>query len=95
MTNHEPLSPEVIDRLTANTEPWLSCDDCFEFVDVAIEAMVVSSTPFSEEFRVHLLRCPVCREEACSLAGIVATDLGLAPADVIARIDSALVGAEV
>lgn len=92
MTNHEPLSPEAIDRLTANTEPWLSCDDCFELVDIVIDAMVISSTPFSEEFRVHLLRCAVCREEACSLAEIVAADHGLSPADTVARIDFALVG---
>ena len=94
MTNLDPLSPEAIDRLTANTEPWLSCDDCFDVVDVAIDAMVVSSTPFSEEFRVHLLRCGVCREEASSLAEIVAVDHGLSPTEVVARIDSALLGAE-
>lgn len=93
MTNLEPLSPEAIDRLTANTEPWLSCDDCFDRVDVVIEAMVVSSTPLTEGFRVHLLRCPVCREEANSLAEIVAIDRGLSPADAVARIDAALVGA--
>lgn len=90
MTNLEPLTPDAIERLTANTEPWLSCDDCFEQVDVAIEAMVVSSTPFSEDFRVHLLRCPVCHEEACSLAEMVAADNGLSPALAIARIDSGL-----
>lgn len=92
MTDIESLSPEVIDRLTANTEPWLSCDECFELLDVVIDGMVVSSTPFSEEFRVHLLRCPVCHEEACSLAEIVAADHGLSPADAIVRIDSALAG---
>lgn len=93
MTNLEPLTPDAVERLTANTEPWLSCDDCFEQVDVVIEAMVVSSTPFSEDFRVHLLRCPVCHEEACSLAEMVAVDNGLSPALAIARIDSALEGA--
>ena len=92
MTNLEPLSPEAIDRLTANTEPWLSCDDCFELVDVVIDAMVISSAPFSEEFRVHLLRCAVCHEEACSLAEIVAADNGLSPVDAVARLNFALVG---
>ena len=92
MTKLEPLSADAIDRLTANTEPWLSCDDCFDVVDVAIDAMVVSSTPLTEEFRVHLLRCAVCREEACSLAEIVAVDHGLLPADAVARLDLALVG---
>lgn len=92
MTNLKPLTPDAVERLTANTEPWLSCDDCFEQVDVVIEAMVVSSTPFSEDFRVHLLRCPGCHEEACSLAEMVAADNGLSPALAIARIDSGLHG---
>lgn len=93
MTNLRPLSPEEIDRLTANTEPWLSCDDCFDLVDVVIEAIVVSSTLFSERFRVHLLRCPACLEEACSLAEIVATDHGIPAREALARIDSALLEA--
>ncbi len=92
MTNREPLTPEAIDRLTADTEPWLSCDDCFELVDVVIDALVVSSAPISEEFRVHLLRCGVCREEASSLAEIVAADHGLSPVEAVGRIDSALLG---
>ena len=89
MTKLEPLSADAIDRLTANTEPWLSCDDCFDVVDVAIDAMVVSSTPLTEEFRVHLLRCAVCREEACSLAEDVADDNGLLPLYLVTLLDLA------
>lgn len=92
MTINPSLSPEAIARLTANTEPWLSCDDCFEGVDVVIEAMVTSSTPFSQEFAVHLNRCPACLEEAYSLAEIVAEDHGLSPRDAVARVSVALVG---
>ncbi|MEO8906823.1 MAG: hypothetical protein ABI310_01980 [Microbacteriaceae bacterium] len=92
MTNLRPFSPEAIDRLTADTEPWLSCDDCFEQVDTVIDAIVVSSASLSEEFRVHLLSCSACHEEAYSLAAIVAAEHGLSPAHAIARLDSALAG---
>jgi hypothetical protein len=90
MTNLGPLTPEAIDRLTADTEPWFSCEDCFEHVDVVIEAMVVSSASLSEKFRVHLLCCPACHEEARSLAAIVAAEHGLSPAEAVARLDSAI-----
>ena len=92
MRNLGPLSAEAIDRLTADTEPWLSCDDCFEHVDVVIDALVVSSASLSEEFRVHLLSCPACHDEARSLAAIVATEHGLSPAAAVARLDSAVEG---
>jgi hypothetical protein len=92
MRNLGPLSPDAIDRLTADTEPWLSCDDCFDHVDVVIDALVVSSASLSEEFRVHLLRCPACHEEARSLAAIVADEHGLSPAEAVSRLDSAVEG---
>ncbi|GAB3038909.1 hypothetical protein GCM10027052_18350 [Parafrigoribacterium mesophilum] len=92
MTNLRSLSSEAIDRLTADTEPWLSCDDCFEHVDVVIDALVVSSASLSEEFRVHLRSCPACHEEARSLAAIVAAEHGLSPAEAVARLDSAVEG---
>jgi hypothetical protein len=71
MTDHERLSREAIDRLTANTEPWLSCDDCFEQLDVVIDGLVRSNLPLPEAFRVHLMACPACDEEARSLAALV------------------------
>jgi hypothetical protein len=92
MTNLGPLTPEAIDRLTADTEPWFSCDDCFEHVDVVIDAIVGSSASLSDEFRVHLLRCPACHEEARSLAAIVAAEHGLSPSQAVARLDSAIEG---
>lgn len=90
MKNLGPFSPEAIDRLTANTEPWLSCDDCFEQIDVVIDAMMVSSASLSQEFRVHLLQCPACYEEACSLAAIIAAEHGLSPAQAVTRLDAAI-----
>jgi hypothetical protein len=92
MTDPQSLTPEDIRRLTAVTDPWLSCDDCFAYIDVVIDAVVASSSPLSDEFRVHLRHCPACREEASSLAALVATDLGLSSVDAVARLDSAVDG---
>lgn len=72
MTDHAPLTPEAIERLTVETEPWLSCDDCFEHLDAVIDDLVRSGIPLPEPFRVHLTACAACDEEARSLAALVA-----------------------
>ncbi|WP_173924106.1 hypothetical protein [Agromyces sp. Marseille-P2726] len=71
MNERVRLTPEAIDRLTANTEPWLSCDDCFEQLDVIIDGLTRSNLPLPDAFRVHLMTCPACDEEARSLAALV------------------------
>ena len=63
----------MIDRLTLDTEPWLSCDDCFEQVDEVVEQVVATGST-SESFRVHLVACPACPEETFSLASLVGLD---------------------
>jgi hypothetical protein len=44
----------------------------------------------SEAFRVHLLGCSVCREEATSLATLVAPDHDLDPSRATALLESAV-----
>lgn len=85
-----PLQPDAINRLLANTEPWLSCDDCFEQLDLAIEDVLSAAAPLAETVRVHLAACPVCREEAQSLVTLVAPDFGLTPSEAAARLDAVL-----
>lgn len=86
----EELTPEVIDRLTALSDPWLSCDDCFEQIDTAIDAVLGGESPLDEPLRVHLLSCGVCHEEAKSLAELVASDHGLDEVQAIDRLDGAI-----
>lgn len=95
MTNPMSLSPEAVGRLTVHTEPWLSCDDCFELVDTAIVAVLDSTARLPEAFRVHLLGCSVCHEEAQSLAALVAGDFDLSEAEAAARLDVAVLGADI
>ena len=91
MTSRQPLSAAAIRRLTLTTDPWLSCDDCFDDVDVVVEG-VLGGASMSEAFRVHLLSCPVCREEAEALAELVAADHALAPDLAVVLLEGDLAG---
>jgi len=87
---HPQLNPEAIARLTANTEPWLSYEECFEQLDTVIEGLVATGAPLSRKVRVHLQACPFCYDEAVSLAALVAHDFGLSPDNAIALLDNAV-----
>jgi hypothetical protein len=87
-----PLTPDAIGRLTAATEPWLSCDDCFDDVDSVVEAVLTQTEPMSHRFRVHLAACSVCHEEASSLAALVAPDYGFDPPAAVALLDRVVRG---
>ena len=61
--------------LTLPTEPWLSCDDCFRYLDTYVEQVLADAPgPETEAMRVHLSGCPACAEEAESLLALVASD---------------------
>jgi hypothetical protein len=92
MTELRPLTPEQIDRVAAETDPYLSCDDCFEQTDTAVEESLRPGGRLSESFRVHLLSCSACHEDASSLAELVAEDHDLSPAQAVARLEGKLSG---
>lgn len=85
-----PLGPDQIEQLTIDSDPWLSCDDCFEQVDRMIEVVLQRSVPLPEPFQVHLTSCAVCHEEARSLAALIASDFALSADDAITYLDSAI-----
>jgi hypothetical protein len=82
------LSPAAVARLTLDTDPWLSCDDCFERLDEAVEDVLVGA-PLSPPFAAHLRGCPACAEEARSLTALVAPELGLTAMEALTRLDGA------
>lgn len=88
MTSPLPLTPDAIQRLTVTTEPWLSCDDCFDHIDAVVEGVLTQTVPMNDPFRIHLLGCSVCHEEASSLAMLTAPDYALDPAVAAARLDT-------
>ncbi|MGB3731848.1 hypothetical protein [Microbacterium sp.] len=90
MTESFPLGPAHIELLTADGDPWLSCDDCFEQIDWVIEDSLCGAKPLPESFRVHLTTCAVCHEEARSLAGLIAGDFLMTGEEAIEHLDHAI-----
>ena len=84
---HTPLSPQVARRLTLDTEPYLSCDDCFDLVDRYVEALLSDPNHDLPAMRTHLAGCAACAEEARSLIGFVAEQDGLDPAPALRRLE--------
>lgn len=81
MTDRPDLGPQAVRRLIAVTDPWLSCDDCFDLLDTVVEDVVVRGARMDPRFAVHLNACSVCSEEAGSLAALIAPEHGLDPDD--------------
>jgi hypothetical protein len=88
------LGARAAARLTVDAEPYLSCDDCFEQVDVHVDAVVSGSATLPPAFRAHLIGCATCREEALSLLDLAAQDLGRHRETVLARFERALLPPE-
>jgi hypothetical protein len=78
-----PLSSQAAHRLVLDTEPYLSCDDCFALVDTYVEALLVDPTYDHPAMRVHLSGCVACAEEARSLVELAAADAGIDPTPVL------------
>jgi hypothetical protein len=75
----ERLGPETLARLTLDTEPWLSCDDCFRHVDEYAELVLAGAAARMPAMTVHLRGCPACAEEAETVLALAAEDAGLDP----------------
>ena len=78
-----PLSSQAAHRLVLDTEPYLSCDECFALVDTYVEALLADPTRDRPAMRVHLAGCVACAEEARSLVELAAADAGTDPTPVL------------
>jgi hypothetical protein len=75
MTTSTPQLPDdVVVRLIADTSPYLSCDECFEQLDVYVETLSSNSEHTDAPMQAHLLGCAGCREEAETLRELVVQD---------------------
>lgn len=90
MNNDQHLTPDQIKHLTTCTDPWLSCDDCFDLIHIVIEGLLGAAKPLSPGFRAHLNGCAVCYDEATSLASLIAPEYNLGPQEATRRLDAAI-----
>lgn len=86
------LTPRTLEQLTTPVEPWMSCDECFDQVDAAVEDLVVRGSAIGVTFGAHLRSCPSCHEEACTLLELAAQDAGLEPRPLLDRLEADVTG---
>ena len=66
------VTAQVLASLTLDTEPWLSCDDCFALMDEYVERAATDPSYVHVRMATHLAACAACAEEAESLAALLA-----------------------
>jgi anti-sigma factor RsiW len=82
-TPYEPLTAAQAESLVATSEPWLSCDECFDQIDTYVDALIRDGRRLDEPLRVHLARCPACLEEGESLISLAAAEHGISPEQML------------
>jgi anti-sigma factor RsiW len=62
-----------LDRLLGPEGPEIGCDECFDKLDVYVEAELAGRDPDAAVpgLRAHLAGCPACAEEHASLRALV------------------------
>lgn len=74
MTTPDPrLTHDVVEGLLLDTDPYLSCDECFERLDTYVEQVTSDPERRDLAMEVHLRGCGACAEEAAALAELLAT----------------------
>jgi hypothetical protein len=65
----------VLGRLLGPAEPELTCEECFDRLDVHVEALLAGADADARVpgMRAHLQGCPACAEEHESLLRLLAT----------------------
>ena len=72
---HPALTPEVVAALMVDTEPYLSCDDCFAQLDTWAERQL-ADTAHDPAMETHLAGCGACAEEAAALVELLRSTAG-------------------
>lgn len=90
MVDRLSLTSEAIHQLTISSEPWMSCDECFDEIDVYIDAVLAGANGISPRLRTHLTGCGACFEEAWSLLLLAAGEQGANPQRALTRMQNDL-----
>jgi anti-sigma factor RsiW len=69
----EPDINQAIDRLLGPAAPEVSCDECFDQLDVYVDREVLrgDAAQVMPALAAHLRGCPACAEEHESLRALV------------------------
>lgn len=70
------LSAETIASLLSDTNPYLSCDDCFARIDEYVERRLGDDGYGDPAMAAHLAGCGACAEEAETLRELLTLDAG-------------------
>lgn len=68
------LTSEALDDLLRETDPYLSCDACFEQLDTYVERLFTNPCHEDLAMQVHLAACGACAEEAATLMELLASE---------------------
>jgi hypothetical protein len=70
------MTDPLLNRLLGPEGPELSCEACFEHLDVYVEAVHDGDDGEARVpgLRAHLEGCPACREEAATLLALLDAD---------------------
>lgn len=70
------LTEAAVTGLLVDTEPYLSCDACFERIDQYVEKRRADPSHEDPEMDTHLAGCGVCADEAAALQELLGQDAG-------------------
>ena len=76
MTARTPPHGDAVAGLLADTEPYVSCDECFARLDEYVELSARDPHYQDEAMRTHLLACAACADEADSLLDLITSEPG-------------------
>ena len=71
-------SGRMIEDLVGPTDPELSCDECFDVLDIYVELELANRAADAELplMRAHLRGCSACRADYDSLRALLLADPG-------------------
>lgn len=73
MTDRRLNDERLVARLLGPSGPELQCEECFEFLDVYVEAELAGedAEQLAPGMRAHLEGCPACSEEHDGLKALL------------------------
>jgi hypothetical protein len=76
MTTRTPPPGDVVASLLADSDPYLSCDECFARLDEHVERLARDPRHHDAAMSTHLAACAACADEADSLLALIVSEPG-------------------